>query len=294
MNSCPKHGVVKLLLLTALRQRDKGKTLLEMFALQAEVLELKANPYDRARGRVLELETHKGMGSVATGLVENGTLKRGDSLVFGQHLGRIKTMRDEFGKEIEEASPSTPVQITGLSGLPEAGEEFIVVKSEKEAREISEARMQGQRLIAMQQKKKLSMDNLVQQASEGIKKVLNVVLRADVQGSLEAIKIAIQKIQSQKVESNIIFSGVGEVSESDIQLASISKAVVIGFHTAIESHAEQLQKQFAVQIRMHDIIYHAIDDVKVLMTALLDKIPQETDKGKAEVKATFSLPTTAS
>ncbi len=223
------------------------QTLLEMLALQAEVLELKANPHDRARGRVLESEMHKGMGSVATVLVQNGTLKRGDSLVFGQHLGRIKTMRDEFGKEIQEASPSTPVQITGLSGLPEAGEEFIVVKSEKEAREISEARMQGQRLIAMQQKKKLSMDNLVQQASEGIKKVLNVVLRADVQGSLEAIKIAIQKIQSQKVESNIIFSGVGEVSESDIQLASISKAVVIGFHTAIESHAEQLQKQFGVQ-----------------------------------------------
>lgn len=263
------------------------QTLLEMLALQAEVLELRANPQGRARGRVLESEMHKGLGSVATVLVQNGTLKKNDSLVFGQHWGRVKTMRDEFGRELEEASPSTPVQITGLSGLPEAGQEFIVVKSEKEAREIAEVRMQGQRQIVMQQKKKVSMDNLVQQASEGTKKILNVILRADVQGSLEALRTAMMKIQSSKVEPNIIFSGVGEVSESDIQLAVTSKAVIIGFHTQIESHAENLQKQFGVQIRMHDIIYHAIDDVKAMMKALLDKIPQETEKGKAEIKATF-------
>ncbi len=263
------------------------QNLLEMLALQAEVLELKANPHGRARGRVLESEMHKGLGSVATVLVQNGTLRKNDSLVFGQHWGRVKTMRDEFGRELEEATPSTPVQITGLSGLPEAGQEFIVVKSEKEARDIAEARMQGQRQLVMQQKKKLSMDNLVQQASEGTKKILNVILRADVQGSLEALRTAMMKIQSQKVEPNIIFSGVGEVSESDVQLAVTSKAVIIGFHTQIESHAENLQKQFGVQIRMHDIIYHAIDDVKALMKALLDKIPQENEKGKAEVKATF-------
>lgn len=262
-------------------------TLLEMLALQAEVLELKANPHGRARGRVLESEMHKGLGSVATVLVQNGTLKKNDSLVFGQRWGRVKTMRDEFGSELEEASPSTPVQITGLSGLPEAGQEFIVVKSEKEARDIAEARLQGQRQIALQQKKKLSVDNLVQQASESTKKVLNIILRADVQGSLEALKTAIMKIQSQKVDPNIIFSGVGEVSESDIQMAMTSKAIILGFHTQIESHAENLQKQYGVQIRMHDIIYHAIDDVKALMKALLDKIPQENEKGKAEVKATF-------
>lgn len=263
------------------------QTLLEMLALQAEVLELKANPDTRARGRVLESEMHKGLGAVATVLIQNGTLRQNDSLVFGQHWGRIKTMRDEYGQELKEASPSTPVQVTGLSGLPEAGQEFIVVKNEKEAREISEARMQGQRQINLQQKKKVSMEGLVQQASEGAKKVLNIVLRADVQGSLEALSTAIMKIQSKKVEPNIIFSGVGEVSESDIQLAAISKAVIIGFHTQVESHAEQLQKQFGVQIRLHNIIYHAVDDAKALMTALLDKIAQETEKGKAQVIATF-------
>lgn len=261
--------------------------LLEMLALQAEVLELKADPTCRARGTVLESEMHKGKGSIATVLVQNGTLKIGDSLVFGQLWGRVKTMHDEFNRELQTAGPSTPVEITGLSGLPEAGQEFIVVKNEKEAREIAEARMLGMRQVNLLQAKKLSMENLFQQASEVTKKILNVVLRADVQGSLEALKAALMKIQSQKAELNIIFAGVGEVSESDVQLAATSKAVIIGFHTQIESHAEALVKQLGVQVKLHNIIYHAIDDVKLLMSALLDKIALETDKGKAEVKATF-------
>lgn len=263
------------------------KELLEMLALQAEVLELKANPSARARGRVLESEMHKGMGAVATVLVQNGTLKLGDSLVFDQYWGRVKTMQDEYGRLLEEASPSTPVEITGLSGLPEAGQEFIVVKNEREAREIAEVRMQGAKQN-LQAKKKMSVENLFQQASEGsTKKIMNVILRADVQGSVEALKVALMKIESDKVELNIIFTGVGEVSESDIQLAAASKAVVIGFHTAIESHADAFVKQLGVQVRMHDIIYHAIDDVKLLMSGLLDKIAQETDKGKVLIKALF-------
>lgn len=261
--------------------------LLEMLALQAEVLELKADPTSRARGTVLESEMHKGMGSIATILVQNGTLQLGDALVFGQLWGRVKTMRDEYRKELKVAGPSTPVEITGLSGLPEAGQEFIVVKSEKEAREIAEARMLGMRQVNLLQSKKLSMDNLFQQAAETNKKILNIVLRADVQGSLEALKVALMKIQSTKAEINIIFTGVGEVSESDVQLAATSKAVIIGFHTQIESHADALMKQLGVQARLHNIIYHAIDDVRDLLGGLLDKIAQETDKGKAEVKATF-------
>lgn len=261
--------------------------LLEMLALQAEVLELKADPTARARGTVLESEMHKGMGSIATVLVQNGTLRCGDALVFGQLWGRVKTMRDEFGKELEVAGPSTPVEITGLSGLPEAGQEFIVVKSEREAREIAEARMLGVRQSNLLQAKKLSMENLFQQAAETNKKILNIVLRADVQGSLEALKAALMKIVSTKAEINIIFTGVGEVSESDVQLAAASKALIIGFHTQIESHAEALLKQLGVQVRLHNIIYHAIDDVKDILSGLLDKIAQETDKGKAEVKATF-------
>lgn len=264
--------------------------LLEMLALQAEVLELKANPYTRARGTVLESEMHKGMGAVATVLVQNGTLRRGDALVFGHLWGRVKTMHDEYRRELQEAGPSTPVEITGLSGLPEAGQEFIVVKSEKEAREIAEARSEGVRQtnLQLQQKKKSSMESLFQQASTATgKKILNLVLRADVQGSLEALKAALLKIESEKVDLNIIFAGVGEVSESDVQLAAASKAVIIGFHTQIESHAEPLVKQLGVQVRLHNIIYHAIDDVKGVMGGLLDKIAQETEKGKALVKATF-------
>jgi len=261
--------------------------LLEMLALQAEILELRANPSVRARGTVLESEMHKGMGSVATVLVQNGTLKIGDSLVFGQLWGRVKTMRDEFSTELQEATPSTPVEITGLSGLPEAGQEFIVVKNEREAREIAEARTEGARHTHLMQKKKISMDNILLQASATSKKILNLVLRADVQGSLEALKVALMKIHSDKVEVNIISAGVGEVSESDVQLAAASKAVIVGFHTAIESHAEPLVKQLGVQVRSHDIIYHAIDDVKLLMTGTLEKIAQETDKGKALVKAVF-------
>ncbi|WP_068467779.1 translation initiation factor IF-2 [Candidatus Protochlamydia phocaeensis] len=263
--------------------------LLEMLALQAEVLELRANPHTRARGTVLESEMHKGMGAVATVLVQNGTLKRGDSLVFGQLWGRVKTMHDEYGRELQEASPSTPVEITGMSGLPQAGQEFIVVKSEREAREIAEARSEGARQINLvqQQKKKTTVENLLQQATPTGKKILNIVLRADVQGSLEALKAALLKIESAKADLNIIFAGVGEVSESDVQLAAASKAVVIGFHTQIESHAEPLVKQLGVQVRLHNIIYHAIDDVKVLMAGLLEKIALENEKGKAVVKATF-------
>lgn len=261
--------------------------LLEMLALQAEVLELRANPQSRARGTVLESEMHKGLGAVTTVLVQNGTLRRGDALVFGQLWGRVKTMHDEFRRELQEAGPSTPVEITGLSGLPGAGQEFIVVKTEKEAREISEARSEGfrQSNLIIQQKKKTPMENLLQAPSG--RKILNLILRADVQGSLEALKAALFKIVAEKVDLDLVFAGVGEVSESDVQLAAASKAVIIGFHTQIESHAEPLIKQLGVQVRLHNIIYHAIDDVKLLMAGLLEKIAQETDKGKAIVKATF-------
>jgi translation initiation factor IF-2 len=263
------------------------KELLEMLALQAEILELKADPSVRARGTVIESEMHKGMGSVATILVQNGTLKIGDALVFGQLYARVKTMHDEFGKELLEAGPSTPVKITGLSGVPIAGSDFIVVKNEKEAKEISEKR-QGQKTILAQQAKRGSLENFLQSKAEsGAKKSLNLIIKADVQGSLEALKTSLRKLPSQKVEMNFIVEGIGEISESDIQYASTSKATILGFHTRIESHAESLIKQLKVNVRLHNIIYHAVDDVRDLMLALLDKIPQENDLGKALVKTVF-------
>lgn len=262
-------------------------TLLEMLALQTEILELKADPKARARGRVIESEMHKGMGATATVLVLNGTLKQGDALVFDQYWGRIKTLRNDLGQTIQSAGPSMPVSITGLSGLPEAGQEFIVVPTEREAREIAEKRMFGFQQNRLQQTKRLSMENLVQQAGEADKKVLNLILLADVQGSLEALQVSLKKITSNKVMVNIISTGVGEISESDVQLASTSKAVIIGFHCGVESHAEDLLKQTGVQVRLHDIIYHAVDDVKVLMAGLLERIALETEKGKAEVLEIF-------
>jgi translation initiation factor IF-2 len=263
------------------------KELLEMLALQAEVLELKANPTTRARGAVIESEMHKGLGAVTTVLVQNGTLRIGDAIVFTEHWGRVKTMHDEYNKPLTIAGPSTPVKLTGLSGLPEAGSDFIVVKDEIEASEVSEERIFKRKHSALQVKRSGLENLLAQQMQKQEKKVLNLLLRADVQGSLEALKHSLEKIGSAKAEINVVSAAVGEISESDIQLASASKATIIGFHTQIESHAESFIKQFKVKVRMHDIIYHAVDDVKELMVALLDKIAQENDTGEAEVKAIF-------
>jgi len=262
-------------------------TLLEMLALQSEVLELKAEPTMRARGSVLESELHKGHGNVATVLVQNGMLRRGDALVFSQHWGRVKTMRNEYGHDLEVAGPSTPVEITGISGLPEAGEEFIVVKSEKEAREIAEARTIGVTQKRMLQGRKISMENLFQQVPEIEKKILNLILRSDVQGSLEALRTALEKIHSEKVDLNIIMAGIGEISESDVQMAETSKAAILGFHVQIEPRAETLIKQHGVRVYIHEIIYHAIDQVKALMADTLDKIAEEHERGVTEVKTIF-------
>ncbi len=262
--------------------------LLEMLALQAEVLELQANPQFRARGTVIESEVEKGMGPVATVLVQNGTLRLGDSLVFGFNWARVKTMKDEHGQDLSEAGPSTPVRINGLSGLPESGEEFIVVKNEREARDISQAREEGKRTTSFHAKRRNTLESMMEQAQDQApKKVLNLILRADVQGSAEALKNAIAKIDSKKVEANVLSSGVGKITESDVSLALASKAVIIGFHTQMESHVESIVKEQGVQVRLHDIIYHALDDVRAMMLSLLDKIVQEKDVGKAEVKATF-------
>lgn len=264
------------------------KELLEMLALQAEILEIKANPNARARGTVIESEMHKGMGPVATLLVQNGTLHIGDALVFDQHWARVKTMQDEHGKEMRSAGPSTPVKVTGLSGMPDAGSEFIMVKSEKEAQSLSYERTLGKKHALQQPTKRTTVEAFMQKNGEAQpKKALNLILRADVQGSLDALKNSLLKIPSTKVEINILSADVGEISESDVELAAASKAPIIGFHTKIASHADQLIKETKVTIKTHDIIYHAIDDVKAIMLTLLDKIPQETDTGTAVVKATF-------
>lgn len=262
-------------------------TLLEMLALQAEILELKASPSSRARGSVIETEMNKGLGAVATLLVRNGTLRLGDALVFETSFAKVKSMRDERDRDVLEAGPSCAVRIHGLSSMPSAGEEFIVVSSERDAREIAEGRLEGKRQSNFQVKRRKTLESMMEQASQIRKKELNIIVRADVQGSLEALCHALSKISSDKIELNILSTGIGEISESDVQLAIPSKAVILGYHTQVEAHAELMIKEAGVQVRLHSIIYHAIDDVRDLMKNALDKIREEVYKGKAEVKTLF-------
>lgn len=255
--------------------------LLEMLALQAEVLELKANPHARARGIVIESELHKGLGAVATVLVQNGTLHLGEALVFNDCYGKVKTMHDEHDQLMKQAGPSTPVLITGLSGIPKAGDPFIVVKNEKTAKDIISARLAGQQRFALQ-KKRPNFDSVLQN-----KKTLKLLVKADVQGSIEALANSILNIKSEKVNVEILSTGIGEISESDIRLAAASKATIVGFHTGIESHAEPLIKSLGVRIKLFDVIYHAVDSIKEMMTELLDPIAEEQHLGSAEIKETF-------
>ena len=261
--------------------------LLEMIALQAEILELRANVDARARGTILESEMHKGLGAVATILVQNGTLRKNDAIVFGPYSGRIKTMHDDHGNLVEVAGPSTPVKITGLSELAEAGSEFVVVKNEKEARDLASERAEGLKRNTMSQAKMGSLEKMMAKKESGEKKILPLILRADVQGSIEALKNSLMKIKSDKVRIEIVNADVGEISESDIELAAASKASIVGFHTRIESRAEDLIKQKNLTVYSQDVIYHLIDQVRERMKSLLDKIAQETDSGSAIVKAVF-------
>ncbi|MDE3055365.1 MAG: translation initiation factor IF-2 [Verrucomicrobiota bacterium] len=265
------------------------ENLLEMMALQAEVLELRAAPKFRARGTILESEMHKGLGAVATVLVQNGTLLKGDAIVFGHFFGRVKTMQDEFGRAINEAPPSTPVRITGLSELALAGSEFIVVKNEKEAKELATAREEEHhRGLSAATVRMSNLEKMMAKKSNSEMKILPLILRADVQGSLEALKNSLLKIHSKKVRLEIVNADVGEISESDIELAAASRATIVGFHTSIESHADALIKQKQVSIHTQDVIYHLIDWVKERMRALLDKIPEERNLGALRVKAIFT------
>ncbi len=259
--------------------------LLELLSLQAEILELKADPLARARGAILESQMHKGLGPVATVLIQNGTLKLNDSIVFGNQYGRIKTMHDQFNKSISTAPPSTPVKITGLSGLAEAGLEFIVVPSEKEAKKLAHDREEEFSRDRLAKSQKASLESVFKKQES--KKILPLILKADVQGSLEALIAALKKLPMEKVSLNIIKAEVGEISESDVMLASASNAPIVGFHTKIEGHAAELISELGIKVYLHNIIYHAIDEITKLMIKQLDKIAVENDTGKAEIKALF-------
>jgi translation initiation factor IF-2 len=267
--------------------------LLEMIALQSEVLELRADPTGHARARVIETQIETGRGPTATVLVQQGCLKVGDSFVCGPHQGKVKALLDDSGNTIKEAGPSVPARIIGLSGAPSPGEEVVVVGSEREARSIVEERQEAQRVTRLAAgpaaPSGVTLENLFASIAEGQKKCLRIVLKGDVQGSVEAIVESLKKITSQKVTLDIILSTIGPISESDILLAKASGAVVIGFNTKTDNSAANAAKREGIQIKLFSIIYELVDQVKEAMTGLLDPELRESPLGNALVKKVFEL-----
>lgn len=271
------------------KQRIGLENLLEMILLVAEVQEYKANPNKRARGTVIEAELDKGKGPVARVLVQNGTLKIGDSFVAGVTFGRVRAMVNDKGKKLKEAGPSTPVEITGLTEVPKAGDMFLAFEDERKAREIAEKRTVQQREAEMGANSRVTLDDLFKQIKEGEIKDLNVIVKADVQGSVEALKGSLEKIDIEGVRVKIIHSGAGAITESDVTLASASNAIIIGFNVRPEAAAKTTAEQEKVDIRLHRVIYTAIEEIEQAMKGLLDPIYKEAVIGQAEVRNTFKI-----
>lgn len=263
--------------------------LLEMILLVSEVEEYKANPNRNAVGTVIEARLDKGRGSVATLLVQNGTLKIGDPIVVGNTYGRVRAMVNDNGRRVKEAGPSTPVEITGLNEVPQAGDRFVVFDDEKTARQIGEARAQHALAAHRGEKSRVSLDNLFEQLKQGEMKDLNIIIKADVQGSAEALAASLQKIDVEGVNIKIIHSGTGAINESDITLASASNAIVIGFNVRPDANAKRAAEAENVDVRLHRIIYKVIEEMEAAMKGLLDPEFQEKIIGQAEVRQTFKV-----
>lgn len=263
--------------------------LLEMILLVSEVEEFKANPNRRATGTVIEAQLDKGRGPVATLLVQNGTLKIGEPIVVGNTHGRIRAMVNDLGRRIKEAGPSTPIEITGLNDVPLAGDRFVVFEDEKTARQIGEARATQALQAQRSEKTRISLDNLFETLKQGEMKELNVILKADVQGTLEAVAAAFHKIDVEGVNINIIHTGVGAINESDITLAAASNAIVIGFNVRPDNNAKRTAESEKVEIRLHRIIYKAIEEIEAAMKGMLDPEYEEKIIGQAEVRQTFKV-----
>ncbi|MBW3113830.1 MULTISPECIES: translation initiation factor IF-2 [Bacillaceae] len=263
--------------------------LLEMIVLVSEVEELKANPNRLAQGTVIEAQLDKGRGSVATLLVQNGTLKVGDPIVVGTTFGRVRAMVNDLGRRVKEAGPSAPVEITGLNDVPQAGDRFVVFEDEKTARSVGEARASQALQAQRGEKSKVSLENLFEQMKQGEMKDLNLVLKADVQGSVEALAASLMKIEVEGVNIRIIHTGVGAINESDITLASASNAIVIGFNVRPDVNAKRTAEAEGVEIRLHRIIYKVMEEIEAAMQGMLDPEFEEKIIGQAEVRQTFKV-----
>jgi translation initiation factor IF-2 len=273
---------------SALTRQNVDK-LIEMILLQADLLELKANPNRLAKGNVIESGLEPG-GPTATVLVRKGTLHVSDIIICGQYYGRVRALINEEGKRLKEAGPSVAVKVLGLNGVPEAGLEFSVVEDEKTARELAEQRAQEAKTLGQEPARaKMTLENLFDQLASTTAKVLKAVVKADTQGSVEAIVEALQKIESKKVSLEIIHSAVGTITESDVSLASASNAVILGFHTRVDSGVADKAKHEGVQIKLYAIIYELIDQVKEAMAGLLDPDIKDVTLGVADVRKIFAL-----
>ena len=264
--------------------------LLEMILLQAEVMELRANPDKLARGHVVEAKIDSGRGPVATVLVSEGTLRNGDAVVCGVHYGKVRAMLDDRGQPAESAGPSVPVEILGLAGVPMAGDEFVAVADEKAARQISLHRMQKQRTRELAQTNRPSLESLFERLKQGELKDLNLILKADVHGSIEALSEALTKLSNEEVNVNVVHAATGAISESDVSLATVSQAIIIGFNVRPSPKVHALAAEENVDMRFYNVIYDVINDVKAAMTGLMASRFEERVLGSAEVREVFQIP----
>lgn len=270
-------------------KREGIDTLLEMVLLVAEMEELKANPNKRAVGTVIEAELDKGRGPVATILVQGGTLKVGDPIVAGVASGKIRAMINSKGKRVKTAGPSTAVEILGLSEVPQGGDQVVAVPNDKVARIISEKRQQMAREEMLKSNQRMSLDDFFSQMGDADVKDLNIVIKADVQGSVQAVKQSLEKLSNDEVAVRVIHGGVGAITESDIMLATASNAIIIGFNVRPVPSAEMLAKKEGVDVRTYTIIYKAIEDVQAAMTGMLDPEYRDEDTGKAEIREVYKI-----
>lgn len=264
--------------------------LLELVALQSEVMELKANPNKPARGHIIEAKLDKGRGPVASVLIQEGTLHQGDNFVCGTFSGRVRALLNDQGKKVREAGPSIPVEVQGFAGVPVAGEEFAAVTDERVARRIADARAIKQREHDLASESKITLETFLASSADEDQKNLNLVIKADVQGTLEAIQESLKKVATDKVAVNVVHAGTGAITESDILLASASKAIIIGFNIRPTAKIKDVAVHESVDIRYYDIIYKLVDDVKNAMAGLLAPVEKEVYLGQAEVRQTFTLP----
>lgn len=296
-NALSEHGLISeswggdtIMVEVSAKQKTGLDTLLEMILLQAEVLELKADPHRQARGTVIEAKIERGRGPVATVLVQSGTLKIADAYVVGSFSGRVRALINDRGEKTQKAGPSIPVEVIGLPGVPSAGDVFQVVSNERVAREIAEERAQKRRAAELTGSAKVTLDDLFAKIQEGSVKELAIVIKADVQGSSEALAGAVEKLSTEAVKLRVIHNGVGGIMESDVLLAAASRAIIIGFNIRPEPKANALAEQQGVDVRLYTIIYDAIADIKAAMEGLLEPTLKERVLGRAEVRQVFTIP----